>query len=103
MSRTTWAWNLAVNCRRCLIVCASSGSSQSAFALCTCPVLGAHYKAVDWAQRLAEMKKGARAEASAAVRSVSGRRFRKVDGAWVDQELTASTPVLRLRVLGNAY
>jgi hypothetical protein len=36
-------------------------------------------------------------------RTIAGRRFHKVEDAWVDQGLTTSTPVLRLRVLGNAY
>ncbi len=59
--------------------------------------------AVDLAQHLAEMKTGARSDASASVRTVAGRRFRKAGDAWVDLTLTPSTPTLRLRPLGKGY
>jgi Ca-activated chloride channel homolog len=59
--------------------------------------------AIDLAQRLAELKSGARAETSTTERVVGGRRFRKVHEAWVDQAFKPSAPTVRLRVLGKAY
>jgi Ca-activated chloride channel homolog len=59
--------------------------------------------AVDLAQRLADLKTGARADTSATPRTIAGRTFRKVGDAWVDQGFTPKTPTLRLRVLGKAY
>ena len=60
-------------------------------------------EAIDLAQRLAELKTGARAETSSTHQAVAGRQFRKVGGAWVDQGFKPSMPTLRLGVLGKAY
>jgi len=67
------------------------------------PLASSGKEAIDLAQRLAELKTGARAETSATQRAVAGRRFRKVGEAWVDQAFKPSTPTLRLRFLGKAY
>ena len=69
------------------------------------PGLAAHdgKAAVDLAQRLEDLKSGARVEENAAVRVVAGRRFRKVGAAWVDESHKAGDSTLKLRVLGAAY
>ena len=59
--------------------------------------------AVDLAERVAELKTGTRPESAATERTVAGRRFRKVGGAWVDQTFKSSMTTLRLRALGKAY
>jgi hypothetical protein len=60
-------------------------------------------EAVDLAQQVAEFKKGERVDRSGAWRTVAGRRFRKVGDDWIDQSFNSTTPVLRLRVMGDAY
>ncbi len=60
-------------------------------------------EAIDLAERVADLKTGARAERSTTERTIAGRRFRKVGDAWVDQTFKSSMPTLRLRVLGQAY
>ncbi len=67
------------------------------------PVASSGKEAIDLAQRVAELKTGARSETSALQRAVAGRRFRKVGQAWVDQGFKPTTPTLRLRVMGKAY
>jgi Ca-activated chloride channel family protein len=60
-------------------------------------------EAIDLAERVADLKTGARAERSTTERTIAGRRFRKVGEAWVDQSFKSSMATLRLRVLGQAY
>jgi Ca-activated chloride channel homolog len=60
-------------------------------------------EAIELAERVADLKAAMTAETPASHQAVGGRRFRKVGDAWVDQAFTASTPTLRLRVLGEAY
>ena len=60
-------------------------------------------EAIDLAQRVAELKSGARSGTSPNERTVAGRRFRKVGETWVDQTFKPSMPTLRLRALGKAY
>ncbi len=60
-------------------------------------------EAVDLAQRVADLKTGARPESATTERLVAGRRFRKAGEAWIDQTFKSSMPTLRLRVLGKAY
>ena len=60
-------------------------------------------EAVDLAERVAELKTGARAERSTSERTIAGRRFRKVGDAWVDQTFKSTMATLRLRVMGHAY
>jgi hypothetical protein len=59
--------------------------------------------AIDWAQHLAGLKMEEHLRDPDVTRTIAGRRFRNIDGAWVDQGLTDSTPLLQLRVLGTAY
>ncbi len=83
-----------------------SGTAAAKSGAAGAPVAGvasSGKEAVDLAQRLAELKTGARAETSTTQRTVAGRPFRKVGGAWVDQAFKPSMPTLRLRVLGKAY
>ena len=60
-------------------------------------------EAIDLAQRLSDLKTAGRAEGSDTVRTLDGRRFRKVDAAWVDERFEPSSPTLKLRFLGKAY
>jgi hypothetical protein len=83
-----------------------SGTAAARSGAADAPVAGiasSGKEAVDLAQRLAELKTGARAETSTTQRTVAGRPFQKVGGAWVDQAFKPSMPTLRLRVLGKAY
>ncbi len=59
--------------------------------------------AVDLAERVADLKTGARPEAATTARTVAGRRFKKIGETWVDQTFKSSMPTLRLRALGKAY
>jgi len=49
------------------------------------------------------VKTGTRAEPSTKEKTLSGRRFRKLSEAWVDQTYKSSMTSVRLRVLGAAY
>jgi hypothetical protein len=60
-------------------------------------------EAVDLAQRVADLKTLPRADGLEATRTVAGHRFRKVEGAWVDERYNSSVPTVRLRAFGTAY
>jgi hypothetical protein len=60
-------------------------------------------EAIDLAQRVADLKTGARAETSTRERTIAGRRFRKIGEAWVDQTFKSSMATLHLRVFSKAY
>jgi hypothetical protein len=60
-------------------------------------------EAVDLAERVAELKAGARPDSAATERTLAGRRFKKVGEAWIDQTFKSPMLTVRIRVLGIAY
>lgn len=59
--------------------------------------------AIDLAQRLAELKTQGRLEEIPAVKTVAGRKFRKLDDTWVDERFEPGAKTVKIRAFGAAY